>query len=194
MPDLILLGLAAYLLGAAAGLALVAASPLPAALFWGIGMILHLGLAAAELCGRFGIPVFSGMEGDLRHLAFTLGPLSFALGAIFSLIIPGNSRKLTLFTGIGLAIVIAAALGRLPVGTLPLPLILLGVLLVAVLVGLRYRPVPGRWLLLALILAALAELARYRYLGIIPVAPTAIADGFYGLALAAFGMTANRTR
>src|SRR3546814_7470698 len=56
------------------------------------------------------------MEGDLRHLAFTLGPLSFALGAIFSLIIPGNSRKLTLFTGIGLAIVIAAALGRLPVG------------------------------------------------------------------------------
>src|SRR3546814_871648 len=94
MPDLILLGLAAYLLGAAAGLALVAASPLPAALFWGIGMILHLGLAAAELCGRLGIPVFSGMEGDLRHLAFTLGPLSFALGAIFSLIIDRKSTRL----------------------------------------------------------------------------------------------------
>ena len=194
MPDMILPGLVIYLLGAAGGLALVAASPLPAALFWGIGIVLHLGLAAAELSGRFGIPVFSGMEGDIRHLAFTLGPISFALGAVFSLIIPGNSRKLTLFTGIGLAILIAAALDRLPVGTLPLPLILLGVLLVAVLVGLRYRPVPGRWLLLALVMAALAELARYRYLGMIPIAPAAVADGFFGVALAAFGMTANRTR
>jgi hypothetical protein len=59
---------------------------------------------------------------------------------------------------------------------------------------LRYRPAPGRWLLLALIMSALAELARYRYLGIIPLAPAAVADGFYGIALAAFGMTANRTR
>jgi hypothetical protein len=191
---MILPGLAVYLLGAIGGLALVAASPLPAALFWGVGMVLQAGLAAAELSARLGLPLFSGLEGDLRHMAFTLGPISFALGAVFSLIIPANSRKLTLFTGIGLAIVIAAALGRLPVGTLPLPLILLGVLLVAVLVGLRYRPVPGRWLLLGLIMATLAELARYRYLGIVPVAPAALAEACTGGALAAFGMTANRTR
>lgn len=191
---MILTGLIIYFLGAAAGLALIAASPLPAALFWGVGMVLHLGLAAAELSARLGLPVFSGMEGDIRHLAFTLGPISFALGAVFSLLVPGDSRKLTLFTGIALAILIAAGLDRLPVGTLPLPLLLLGVLLVAALVGLRYRPVPGRWLLLALVLAALAELARYRYLGIIPIAPTALADALYGLVLVAFGMTANRTR
>jgi len=191
---MILFGLAAYLLGATIGLVLVARSTLPAALFWGVGMVLHVGLALAETCARQGISAFAGLEGDLRYLAFTLGPVSFALGAVFSLIVPGGSNKLTLFTGIALAILIATALDRLPIGQLPLPLILLGILMVAILVGLRHRPVAGRWLLLATMAVALAELARYRHLGMIPLVPTALAHAFYAVALAGFGMTAYRTR
>ncbi|WP_341703366.1 hypothetical protein [Ferrovibrio sp.] len=194
MPDLILPGLAAYLAGAAGGFFLVTRSPLPAALFWGIGLALHAALAVTELSGRLGLPLFTGLEGDIRYHTHMLAPLSLALGAIFSLIIPAASRHLTLFAGIGLAFLIAGLLGRLPIGDWPLPLILLGILIVTILIGLRRRPVPGIWLLAATLAAGLAELVRHRYLGLLPVTPAGLADMLAGIALFCFGMTAYRTR
>ena len=93
-----------------------------------------------------------------------------------------------------IAIAIAVAADRLPIGGLPLPLILLGILLLAVLIGLRHRPVPARWLLIGGLAAALAELARYRYLGVVPIAPASLSRICFGFALAAFGLTASRAR
>lgn len=194
MPDIAQIAQAAYLLGGIVCLVLVARSPLPAALFWGVGAILHTALAAAEFTDLLGWPVFTGLEGDLRYLAFTAGLVGFAFGAVFSLVVPPGSKRLTLFTGIALALLIAVAADRLPLGRLPLPLILLGILLVAVVIGLRHRPVPGRWLLLGTVAVALAELARYRYLGFVPMAPGSLARLFFGFALVGFGLTAYRAR
>lgn len=194
MPDIALIAEAAYLLGGILCLVFVARSPLPAALFWGVGAILHTALAMVELADLLGWPAFTGLEGDVRYLAFTAGILGFAFGAAFSLILPPGSKRLTLLTGIAIALLIAAAADRLPLGQLPLPLILLGVLLVAVVIGLRHRPVPGRWLLLGTLAVALAELARHRYLGFLPTAPGSLARIFFGLALLFFGLTAHRAR
>lgn len=194
MPDIAQIAQAVYLAGAILCLVLVARSPLPAALFWGVGAVLHAALAAAEFTDLLGWPAFTGLEGDLRFLAFTAGLLGFAFGALFSLVLPPGSKRLTLFTGVALALLIAVAADRLPLGQLPLPLILLGILLVAVIIGLRHRPVPGRWLLLGTVAVALAELARYRYLGFIPMAPGSMARVFFGLALIGFGLTAYKAR
>jgi hypothetical protein len=179
MPHIALIAQAIYLLGGLAGLFLVIRSPLTAALFWGTGIALHLGLAFAEMAALTGWHGLAGLEADLRYLAFTLGLTGLALGAAFSLIIPPGSSRMTLYSGIALAILIAVGADRLPIGTLPLPLILLGILMLAVLVGLRHRPVPA---------------ARYRYLGFIPVPPASLARACLGLALAAFGLTAFRAR
>jgi len=194
MPHIALIAQAIYLLGGLAGLFLIIRSPLPAALFWGTGIVLHLSLAIAEMAALTGWHGLAGLESDLRYLAFTLGLTGLALGAAFSLIIPPGSSRTTLYSGIALAILIAVGADRLPIGTLPLPLILLGILMLAVLVGLRHRPVPARWLLLGVLAIALGELARYRYLGFIPVPPASLARACLGLALAAFGLTAFRAR
>ncbi|MFN4277038.1 MAG: hypothetical protein ACK4FJ_12115 [Ferrovibrio sp.] len=194
MPDIALIAHAVYLAGGIACLVMVSRSPLPAALFWGTGAVLYLAVAAAEFASAMGWSAFAGLEGDLRYLASSLGLVGLALGAVFSLIVPPGSKRMTLFTGIGLAILIAVAADRLPIGMLPLPMIVLGILLLAALIGLRYRPVPGRWLLLATLAMALAELARYRYLGFLPVPPAALAKIFLGFALTGFGITAFRAR
>jgi len=194
MPHIALIAQAIYLLGGLAGLILITRSPLPAALFWGTGAVLHLGLALTEMAAQVGWAGLAGLEADLRYLAFTLGLTGLALGAAFSLIIPPGSSRVTLYSGIALAILIAVGADRLPIGTLPLPLILLGILLLAVLIGLRHRPVPARWLLLGVLAIGLGELARYRYLGFIPVPPASLARACFGFALAAFGMTAFRAR
>lgn len=194
MPDIALIAQTVYLLGGVLCLILVARSPFPAALFWGIGAALHVAIALAEIAALTGWSGLAGLEADLRYLAFSLGLVSIALGAVFSLIIPPGSRRITLYAGIAIAIVIAVAADRLPIGRLPLPLILLGILLLAVLIGLRHRPVPARWLLLGLLAVALAELARYRYLGFVPLSPGSLARICFGVALAAFGLTAYRSR
>jgi hypothetical protein len=194
MPDIALIAQTVYLLGGVLCLILVARSPVPAAVFWGIGAVLHAAIALAELAALIGWSGLAGLEADLRYLAFSLGLVSIALGAVFSLIIPPGSKRITLYTGIAIAIAIAVAADRLPIGTLPLPLILLGILLLAVLIGLRYRPVPARWLLLGILATGLAELARYRYLGFVPISPASLSRICFGLALAAFGLTASRAR
>lgn len=194
MPHIALIAQAIYLLGGLAGLILITRSPLPAALFWGTGIVLHLGLAVAELTAQVGWNGLAGLEADLRYLAFTLGLTGLALGSAFSLIIPPGSSRMTLYSGVALAILIAIGADRLPIGTLPLPLILLGILLLAVLVGLRHRPVPARWLLLGVLAVGMGELARYRYLGFIPVPSASLARACFGFALTAFGMTAFRAR
>ena len=194
MPGIALLAQIAYLSGCIFCLVMVARSPLPAALFWGVGALLHTLLAAAELADMLGLSAFVGLEGDLRYLAFTAGMFGLAFGAVFSLILPPGFKRQILVTAIALALLIAVAADRLPLGRLPMPLILLGVLTVAIVIGLRHRPVPGRWLLLGTLLLALAELARYGYFGFIPVSPGSIARFCFGAGLAAFGMTAWRAR
>lgn len=194
MPDIALIAQTVYLLGGVLCLILVARSPIPAALFWGIGAALHAAIALAEFVALIGWSGLAGLESDLRYLAFSLGFVSIALGAIFSLVIPPGSRRVTLYTGIAIAVAVAVAADRLPIGALPLPLILLGILLLAVLVGLRHRPVPARWLLLGVLATAMAELARYRYLGFVPLSPASLSRICFGLALAAFGFTAARAR
>jgi hypothetical protein len=194
MPDIALIAQMVYLLGGVLCLGLVARSPIPAAFFWGIGAALHTAIALAELTALTGWSVLAGLESDLRYLAFSLGLVAIALGATFSLIIPPGSKRITLYTGIAIAVAIAVAVDRLPLGKLPLPLILLGLLLLAVLVGLRHRPVPARWLLLGVLALAFAELARYRYLGFVPLSPGELSRICFGIALAAFGMTAARAR
>ena len=194
MPDIALIAQTVYVLGGVLCLILVARSPIPAALFWGIGAALHAAIALAEFVVLIGWSGLAGLESDLRYLAFSLGFVCIALGAIFSLVIPPGSRRVTLYTGIAIAVVIAVAADRLPIGALPLPLILLGILLLAVLVGLRHRPVPARWLLLGVLATAAAELARYRYLGFVPLSPASLSRICFGLALAAFGFTAARAR
>lgn len=194
MPDIALLAQIAYLVGGIFCLVMVARSPLPAAVFWGVGAILHTVLAAAELADMFGLSAFAGLEGDLRYLAFTAGMFGLAFGAVFSLILPPGFKRLTLITGIALALLIAVAADRLPLGRLPMPLILLGVFLLAIIIGLRHRPVPARWLLLGTLALALAELGRYGYLGFIPVSPGGLARFCFGAALAAFGLTAYRAK
>src|SRR5690606_33063387 len=109
--------------------------------------ILHALLAAAELADMLGLSAFVGLEGDLRYLAFTAGMFGFAFGAVFSLILPQGFKRQTLVTAIALALLIAVAADRLPLGSLPMPLLLLGVFMVAIVIGLRHRPVPARWLL-----------------------------------------------
>lgn len=194
MPAAVQLAQAAYLAGGILCLILVARSTLPAALFWGVGAILHTALAAVEFADLLDLSAFVGLEGDVRYLAFTAGLLALAFGAVFSLVLPPGSKRITLLTGIALALLIAAAADRLPLGKLPLPLILLGILLVATVVGLRHRPAPARWLLVATLLLALAELGRHGYLGFLPAAPGSIARICFGVALAACGMTAYRAR
>ncbi|MCW0236357.1 MAG: hypothetical protein OJJ21_22355 [Ferrovibrio sp.] len=194
MPDIALIAQTVYVLGGVLCLILVARSPIPAALFWGIGAALHAAIALAEFVALIGWSGLAGLESDLRYLGFSLGFVCIALGAIFSLVIPPGSRRVTLYTGIAIAVVIAVAADRLPIGALPLPLILLGILLLAVLVGLRHRPVPARWLLLGVLATAAAELARYRYLGFVPLSPASLSRICFGLALAAFGFTAARAR
>lgn len=194
MPDIALIAQALYLLGGVVSLVLITRSTLPAALFWGAGVAPHFGLAVAELAAAVDWSGLAGYEAELRYLAFTLGLTGLALGAAFSLIIPPGSKRIALFSGIGLAILIAVGADRLPLGSVPLPLILLGILLLAVMIGLRHRPAPARWLLLGLLALALSELARYRYLGFVPLPATALARACFGLALAAFGMTAYRAR
>jgi hypothetical protein len=194
MPDIALIAQALYLLGGVVSLVLIARSTLPAALFWGTGATLHTGLSLAELAAVVDWSGLAGYEATLRYLAFTLGLTGLALGAAFSLIIPPGTRRMPLLSGIGLAILIAVGADRLPLGSLPLPLILLGILLLAVVIGLRHRPAPARWLLLGVLALALSELARYRYLGFLPLPATALARACFGLALAAFGMTAYRAR
>jgi len=183
-----------YLGGGLLGFALVLASPLPAALFWGLGIGLQCLLAAAELADRFGIWPMAGFEGDLRFYAAGLGMLGLAAGSLFSLILPPGSKRITLVTGIVLAILMAVGSGRVPTAGLPLPLIVLGVMLVAILIGLRHRPLPARWLLVGMLMLALGELARYRYLGVLPLPAADLARLFLGLALAAFGATARSAR
>lgn len=194
MPDIALIAQMVYLLGGVLCLVLVARSPIPAALFWGIGAALHTAIALAELTALTGWSGLAGLESDLRYLAFTLGLVAIALGAVFSLIIPPGSKRTTLYTGIAIAVVIAVAADRLPLGSLPLPLVLLGILMLAVLVGLRHRPVPARWLLLGVLALAFAELARYRYLGFVPLSPGELSRICFGIALIAFGLTAARAR
>ncbi|WP_298724177.1 hypothetical protein [uncultured Ferrovibrio sp.] len=194
MPDIAQIAQALYFAGAVLCLVLVARSPLPAALFWGVGAVLHAALAAVEFTDLLGWPIFTGLEGDLRYLAFTAGLLGFAFGAVFSLVLPPGSKWLTLITGIAIALLVAVAADRLPLGNLPLPLILLGTLMLAIIAGLRHRPVPGRWLLLGTLAVALAELARHRYLGFIPMPPGSLARIFFGIALAGFGFTAFKAR
>lgn len=194
MPDITLIAQAACLTGGIAGLILISRSPLPAALFWGVGVLLFTAVAGAEFTSALGWSAFTGLEGDLRYLALSLGLVALALGGVFSLVIPPGSKRLTLFTGIGLAVLIAVAADRLPIGILPLPMIVLGVLLLAALTGLRYRPVPGRWLLLATFCMAMAELARYRYLSFVPIPAPALAKIALGLALVGFGATAHKAR
>ena len=150
MPAIVHLAQAAYLAGGILCLILVARSALPAALFWGVGAILHTALAAVELADLLDLSAFVGLEGDFRYLASAAGLIALACGAVFSLVLPPGSKRITLLTGIALALLIAAPADRLPLGTLPLPLILLGVLLIAIVVGLRHRPVPARWLLMPL--------------------------------------------
>jgi hypothetical protein len=194
MPDIALIAQMVYLLGGLLCLLLVARSPIPAALFWGIGAGLHAAIALAELAALIGWSGLAGLESDLRYLAFSLGLVAIALGAIFSLIIPPGSKRITLYTGIAIAIAIAVAADRLPLGNLPLPLVLLGILMLAVLIGLRHRPVPARWLLVGVLAIALAELARYRYLGFVPLSPAELSRICFGIALASFGLTASRAR
>lgn len=184
----------AYAIGGFAALAMIAASPLPAALFWGIGCGLHALLAAAELAERLGLTGTVGIAAELRFQNATVGALSIGFGALFSLILPPGNRRTTLLAAIALALLMAAAADRLPFGQLPLPLIVLGILLVAVLVGLRHRPAPGRWLLAGTLAAGLSELARHRYLGFVPIPSEDLARLFLGLMLAAFGITARATR
>lgn len=194
MPATVQLAQAVYLAGGIVCLILVARSALPAALFWGVGAILHTALAAVELADLLDLSAFVGLEGDLRYLAFTAGMISLAFGAVFSLILPPGSKRITLLTGVALALLIASAADRLPLGRLPLPLILLGIFLTAIVVGLRHRPAPARWLLLGTLLLGLAELGRFGYLGFVPASPGSIARMCFGVALAAFGMTAYRAR
>jgi hypothetical protein len=194
MPDIALIAQTVYLVGGLLCLVLVARSPIPAALFWGIGAALHTAIAFAELAALTGWSGLAGLESDLRYLAFTLGLVCIALGAVFSLVIPPGSKRITLYTGIAIAVAIAVAADRLPLGSLPLPLILLGILMLAVLIGLRHRPVPARWLLVGVLAVGFAELARYRYLGFVPLPPAALSRICFGIALAAFGLTAARAR
>ncbi|MEK9969741.1 MAG: hypothetical protein VW600_11440 [Ferrovibrio sp.] len=194
MPDIALIAQMVYLLGGLLCLILVARSPIPAALFWGVGAALHTAIAFAEMAALLGWSGLAGLESDLRYLAFSLGLVVIALGAIFSLIIPPGSKRITLYTGIAIAVAIAVAADRLPLGSVPLPLVLLGVLMLAVLIGLRHRPVPARWLLLGVLAIAFAELARYRYLGFVPISPGSLSRICFGIALAAFGLTASRAR
>lgn len=194
MPGIALLAQIAYLAGGIFCLVMVARSPLPAALFWGVGAILHTVLAVAELADMLGLSAFAGLEGDLRYLAFTAGMFGLAFGAVFSLILPPGFKRLTLVTGVALALLIAVAADRLPLGRLPMPLILLGVFLIAIVIGLRHRPVPARWLLLGTLALALAELGRHGYLGFVPVPAGSLARLCFGAALAAFGLTAHRAK
>lgn len=194
MIDAALASQIAYAIGGFAALAMIAASPVPAALFWGIGCGLHALLAATELAERLGLTGTVGIAAELRFFGATVGPISIAFGALFSLILTPGNRRTTLLAAIALALLMAAAADRLPLGQLPMPLIVLGVLMIAVLVGLRHRPVPGRWLLAATLAAGLAELARHRYLGFVPIRPDDLGRVFLGLMLAGFGITARSTR
>ncbi len=193
-PDIGLVAQALYLLGAVAGLLLAAGSPLPAAFFWGIGIGLQAALAAAEVADRLNLPGIAGLLPLLRFHGLTLGGLALALGALLGLVLPPGNKRTGLLTAIGIALLIAVAAERLPLGSLPLPLIVLGVLMLAVLIGLRHRPAPARWLLLGTLLLALAELARHRYLGGLPVAPEALARLCLGGGFLCCGLAAKMTR
>ncbi len=199
LPDMGLVVQCLYLLGAAAGFLLAAGSPLPAALFWGIACGLQAALAAVELAEWLGLPGIAGYAPFLRFHNATLGGLALALGALIGLVLPPGHRRAPLLTAIGIALLIAVAAERLPLFNLPLPLIVLALLLVAVLVALRYRPAPGRWLLLAVLLLAAAELARHGYvgritLGPLSLAPTALARLLTGAGFLCCGLTARATR
>jgi len=188
MLDLIARGL--YLLAAAAGFALMATSALPAAFFWGIGGGLQLALALAESATLLGLPGLAGLLPDLLFYNATLGAMALGLGAIFSIVVPPGSKRRTLFTALGMALLLAAAVERLPLGQLPMPLVLLGMLMLAVLIGLRHRPLPARWLLAGLLLLGLAELSRYGYLPGLPLNDAALARALLGIGLLCFGRAA----
>ncbi len=199
LPDIGLIVLCLGFLAPAAGFALAAGSPLPAALFWGIGCGLPAALAAAELGEALGLPGIAGFAPALRFHSLTLGGLALALGALLGLILPPGHKRTPLLTAIGIALLIAVAAERLPLFNLPMPLIVLGVLLLAVLIGMRHRPAPARWLLLALLLLALAELARHRYLGGVELGGVALtADHMArllgGAGYLCCGLTARATR
>ena len=114
MLSIALIAQAAYLAGGIACLILVARSSLPAALFWGVGAVLFTAVAAAEFTDMIGLSAFAGLEGDLRYLAFTAGAFGLALGAVFSLILPPSSPRLTIFTAVALALLVAVAADRIP--------------------------------------------------------------------------------
>jgi hypothetical protein len=190
LPDIGLVVQCLYLLGTAAGFAFAAGSPLPAALFWGVGCGLQAALAAVELADRLGLPGLAGFQPVLRFHSLTLGGLALAFGALLGLILPPGTKRISLITGIGLALLGAVAAERLPLFHLPMPLIVLGVLMLAVLIGLRHRPAPARWLLVGTLLLALAELARHRYLGGLPLAPEDASRVFAGLGFLCCGLTA----
>ncbi len=179
-----------YLLGAAWGFALMATSALPAAFFWGIGGGLQLALALVESGLLLGLPGLAGLAPDLLFYNANLGAMALGLGAIFSIVVPPAAKRRTLFTALGMALLLAAAVGRLPLGQLPMPLVLLGLLMLAVLIGLRYRPAPARWLLAGMLLLGLAELTRHGYLPGLPLADAEAARALLGLGLFGFGRAA----
>ncbi len=188
MPELVACGL--YLLGAAWGFALMATSALPAAFFWGIGGGLQLALALVESASLLGLPGLAGLAPNLLFYNATIGAMALGLGAIFSIVVPPASKRRTLFTALGMALLLAAAVERLPLGQLPMPLVLLGMLMLAVLIGLRYRPAPARWLLAGLLLFGLAELTRHGYLPGLPLAHAEASRAILGLGLYTFGRAA----
>jgi len=151
---------------------------------------LQLALALAESATLLGLPGLAGLLPDLLFYNATLGAMALGLGAIFSIVVPPGSKRRTLFTALGMALLLAAAVERLPLGQLPMPLVLLGMLMLAVLIGLRHRPLPARWLLAGLLLLGLAELSRYGYLPGLPLNDAALARALLGIGLLCFGRAA----
>lgn len=188
MLDLFARGL--YLVATAGGFALMATSALPAAFFWGIGGGLHLALALVESGSLLGLPGLAGLLPDLLFYNATLGAMALGLGALFSIVVPPGSKRRTLFTALGMALLLAITVGRLPLGQAPMPLVLLGMLMLAVLIGLRHRPPPARWLLAGMLLFGLAELSRYGYLPGLPLSDAALARALLGIGLLCFGRAA----
>ncbi|MBX3456567.1 hypothetical protein [Ferrovibrio sp.] len=179
-----------YLLGAAWGFALMATSALPAAFFWGIGGGLALALALVDSAILLALPGLAGLTPSLQFYNATIGAMALGLGALFSIVVPPASKRRTLFTALGIALLMAAAVERLPLGQLPMPLVLLGMLMLAVLIGLRHRPAPARWLLAGMLLLGLAELTRHGFLPGLPLPEAEAARLLLGLGLYTFGRAA----
>lgn len=183
-----------YAMAALAALVLIAASPLPAALFWAVGAGLHAALAIVELAHALGFSGLAGLAPDLRFQTATLGSLGFGFGAIFSVALPPRARYRPVLSAVAIAVLMASWAGRLPVDLLPIPLLVLGMLMLAILVGLRHRPAPARWLFVGTLLLALAELGRHRFLPGFGLPPEDLGRAILAAALPCFGLAARASR